>query len=214
MQIFGLVAFIEQNENDNNDNLCKIHGGLYIASALNLSLLSLSFCSIKWWISFSSSRNRTEEPECIGVAMSVLLQTVSNRSTDLMEVVLWCVAPYYILVKVHGYNDGSNLPGSDSKTTCPPIDAAKWRHISTWQRQAAYSSSNQCLPTRNNIQVLPWPSKSPDFNPIEHLWDELDRRVRQRLWTSLGRARQARPPATAATTNTAATIPGASSWMQ
>ena len=24
MQIFGLVAFIEQKENDNNDNLCKI----------------------------------------------------------------------------------------------------------------------------------------------------------------------------------------------
>ena len=34
LQIFGLVAFIKQNENDNNDNLCKIHGGLYIASAL------------------------------------------------------------------------------------------------------------------------------------------------------------------------------------
>ena len=29
--MFGLVAFIEQKENDNNDNLCKIHGGLYIA---------------------------------------------------------------------------------------------------------------------------------------------------------------------------------------
>ena len=28
------MAFIEQKENDNNDNLCKIHGGLYIASAL------------------------------------------------------------------------------------------------------------------------------------------------------------------------------------
>ena len=27
-------GLIEQKENDNNDNLCKIHGGLYIASAL------------------------------------------------------------------------------------------------------------------------------------------------------------------------------------
>ena len=34
LQIFGLVAFIEQRENNNNDNLCKIYEGLYIASAL------------------------------------------------------------------------------------------------------------------------------------------------------------------------------------
>ena len=26
------MALIEQTENDNKDNLCKIHGGLYIAN--------------------------------------------------------------------------------------------------------------------------------------------------------------------------------------
>ena len=31
-----------------------------------------------------------------------------------------------------------------------------------------------------NVRVLPWPAKSLDLNPIEHVWDLLDRRVRAR----------------------------------
>ena len=29
-----------------------------------------------------------------------------------------------------------------------------------------------------NVNVLPWPALCPDMNPIEHIWDELGRRVR------------------------------------
>ena len=32
----------------------------------------------------------------------------------------------------------------------------------------------------NNIPVLSWPALSPDMTPIEHVWDDLSRRVAQR----------------------------------
>ncbi len=33
---------------------------------------------------------------------------------------------------------------------------------------------------QNNIDILPWPALSPNLSPIEHLWDELDKRFRRR----------------------------------
>uniref|UniRef100_A0A8C1DR28 Tc1-like transposase DDE domain-containing protein n=1 Tax=Cyprinus carpio carpio TaxID=630221 RepID=A0A8C1DR28_CYPCA len=32
-----------------------------------------------------------------------------------------------------------------------------------------------------NIPVLAWPAYSPDISPIEHVWDAMDRRIRQRV---------------------------------
>ncbi|GBM52261.1 hypothetical protein AVEN_39773-1 [Araneus ventricosus] len=30
------------------------------------------------------------------------------------------------------------------------------------------------------LQLLPWPPNSPDFNPCENLWEHLDRHIRQK----------------------------------
>lgn len=32
------------------------------------------------------------------------------------------------------------------------------------------------------VEVLRWPANSPDLNPIEHLWDEMGRRLRQPMY--------------------------------
>ena len=31
-----------------------------------------------------------------------------------------------------------------------------------------------------NVEVLPWPAYSPDLSPIEHMWDQLGRRLANR----------------------------------
>ncbi|MCJ8745688.1 hypothetical protein PDJAM_G00133110 [Pangasius djambal] len=60
-----------------------------------------------------------------------------------------------------GFGDSSFLFQHD----CAPVHKA--RSIKTWMSEFG-------------VEELDWPAQSPDFNPIEHLWDELVRRLRAR----------------------------------
>ena len=48
---------------------------------------------------------------------------------------------------------------------CPPVHKA--RSIKTWMREFG-------------VEELDWSAQSPDLNPIEHLWDELEQRLQAR----------------------------------
>lgn len=39
--------------------------------------------------------------------------------------------------------------------------------------------TTQQLLRANNVRMLPWPARSPDMNPLEHVWDLLKRRLRE-----------------------------------
>ncbi|KAJ4439779.1 hypothetical protein ANN_07907, partial [Periplaneta americana] len=51
------------------------------------------------------------------------------------------------------------------------LDNWSWPHVS--------AATMQWYPD-NNVHRLNWPARSPDLNPIKHLWDKLDRRLRSR----------------------------------
>ncbi len=57
-------------------------------------------------------------------------------------------------------------------------------------RRAVFQHDNDhYLAKRLRVKVMDWPSKSPNLNPIEHLWDILKRKVEERMVANIHQLR-------------------------
>ena len=66
---------------------------------------------------------------------------------------------------------------------CPPFRQPPTSYqacVYGWQRQASSFKSSNRLPPKRSVTYVHWPAMSPDLNPIDHIWDILDRRIEVR----------------------------------
>ncbi len=98
-------------------------------------------------------------------------------------VMVWAGVCYGQRTQVH-FIDGIYLleiPWWDPEAHCVPF--IHDHHLMLQHDNARPHVASICTQflEAENIPVLAWPAYSPDTSPIEHVWEALDRRIRQRV---------------------------------
>ena len=99
-------------------------------------------------------------------------------------VMVWADIRYGQRTQLHFINGNLNAQRYRDETLRPIVVPFNRRHDLMFQHDNAQSHvariCTQFLEAEH-VPVLPWPAYAPDMSPIEHVWDALDRRVRQRV---------------------------------
>ena len=62
----------------------------------------------------------------------------------------------------------------------PVVPYLQQHNVAIFQHFPHTARHTQNILRIHNVNVLQWPTRSPDLSPIEHLWDHLVRQVRER----------------------------------